>query len=217
MLIRKLTLVAALLVAGLAPATPALAAQAPPASTPNTSMSAMATIWYIEGYYDQLTCLDRGSFGVSSGWWLDYYCEPDYGGDPNSYRLWVEDEGSSTGNCATAGHAYLINGSTLYFSGYEGNYQNGVSTTWVPSGYAVIALGGNGIKKNTAPQFKLQLNGVDVANHSWTVNSAGDNCVSNQVNKTLNLQAGQTYTLKAHYTAGNGNVIDETVVYVYAY
>jgi hypothetical protein len=198
--VKRLAVVAALLVAGLAPATPA-----------------HAGTWYIEGYYDQYTCLDRGSFGQSSGWWLNYYCEPDYGGDLNTYRLWVETQGSSTGNCQTAGHVYLINGSTLYFSGYEGNNQNGVSTTWVPSGFAVIALGGNGIKPNTAPQFKLQLNGVDVANHSWTVNSAGSNCVSNQVNKTLNLQAGQTYTLKAHYTAGNGNVIDETVVNVYAY
>ncbi|BCB91093.1 hypothetical protein Psuf_084060 [Phytohabitans suffuscus] len=165
MFIRKLGLVAALLVVGLVPATPALAAQAPAASAASAASAvteasassaapagfAAATTWYIEGYYDQLTCLDRGSFGQSSGWWISYYCEPDYGGDINRYRLWVEVQGSSTGPCSTAGHVYLVNGSTLYFSGYEGDYRNGIATTSVPAGYAVIALGATGSSPRPHP------------------------------------------------------------------
>ena len=222
MFVRKLVLAATIVatLTGVLPAaaSPAVSAEPVAASAAADSGSAVNTRWYIEGYYDILTCYDRGSFGLNNGSWLNYNCEQDYGNpDPNIYRLWVEVQGSSTGPCATAGHAYLINGSTLYFSGYEGNYQNGIATTSVPSGFAVIGLGGNGISPQTTPQFKLQLNGMDVPGHSWNASKAGSNCVSNQVNKTMSLQAGQTYTLKVQYTAGNGNSINETVVYIYAY
>jgi hypothetical protein len=47
--------------------------------------------WFIEGVYPSFfDCQNVGQGGVNLGRWAAYACEPDWGGNPNHYRLWVD-------------------------------------------------------------------------------------------------------------------------------
>ena len=56
--------------------------------------------------------------------------------------------------CQTAGHAYLTQPGRLFFSGFEGNVQNGVPTAYASQGVTSFRVGGNGIKPGTRVIFQ---------------------------------------------------------------
>src|SRR4029453_4805819 len=57
-------------------------------------------------------------------------------------------------SCATAGHAYVIQGGGVYMSGYEGNYQNGVQYLVLTAG-TPFQVGANGVKPDNFVTFEL--------------------------------------------------------------
>src|SRR5262245_8060075 len=71
---------------------------------------------------------------------------------------------ASASTCATDGHAYLIGGGGIFYSGFEGDQRFGVPTATVTAG-SYIQLGGNGIRPNTSVTFLLN-GGV------WHINAA---------------------------------------------
>ncbi|MFB4285603.1 hypothetical protein ACBJ59_60825 [Nonomuraea sp. MTCD27] len=168
------------------------------AATAGAATSSTAfNYWVIEGYYSLFECHDRGSFGVSSGWWLSYECE--YDAITDSYRLWIERPGNRV-ICKTDAHAYVVFGRP-YFSGYEGDERNGVPTMHVSSGTRV-SVGGNGIKPNTSISFKVYNADTGAEVGAVTSRTAGSNCVANETGYTLSFSSGR-YLVRATYTSGN--------------
>jgi hypothetical protein len=55
------------------------------------SASPALAAWFVEGVYPSVfECNNIGQGGVIRGRWISYRCEPEFGGNPNNYRLWVE-------------------------------------------------------------------------------------------------------------------------------
>ena len=123
-------------------------------------------------------------------------------------------------SCATAGHAYVIQGGGVYMSGYEGNYQNGVQYLVLTAG-TPFQVGANGVKPDNFVTFELVYG--ETTSPFWQPASqklirlqAGGNCVFNQKWVTPNVNPSEgTYSVRVSYVGGNsGTVINETIVYI---
>jgi hypothetical protein len=119
--------------------------------------------------------------------------------------------------CATAGHAYAIHNGSVYQSGYEGNYQNGVQYLVLPSG-TPFEVGGNGLKPDSFLQVDLYPGDTVPANgipQHLTRPKVGGNCVVNQEWIYPSTAYTGTWSLVVEYTGGlSGANVRETVVFV---
>jgi hypothetical protein len=121
--------------------------------------------------------------------------------------------------CQTAGHAYLTQPGRLFFSGFEGNVQNGVPTAYASQGVTSFRVGGNGIQPGTriifqatdkATGFPAQFFGNISSAQS---NPTGSNCVANETAPITVTAAPGTYRITALYLSGNsGQGVSDPVV-----
>jgi hypothetical protein len=127
---------------------------------------------------------------------------------------------ASAATCASAGHAYLTQPGALFFSGFEGNQQNGVPTAYATQNATSFRVGGNGIAPASGISFVAVDRGTGARapffqNSSQRVsNQAGINCVANESGSITVTAPPGTYRILATYIAGNSRafVIDEPVV-----
>jgi hypothetical protein len=121
--------------------------------------------------------------------------------------------------CQTAGHAYLTQPGQLFFSGFEGNVQNGVPTAYATQGVTSFRVGGNGIQPGTRIIFQASDKATGLPTQffgnssSAQSNPTGGNCVANETAPITITAAPGTYRVTALYQSGNsGQGVADPVV-----
>ena len=116
--------------------------------------------------------------------------------------------------CHTFGHVYLTQPGRVYFSGYEGNQQNGIPTVVASQG-ELFRLGGNGIQEGTTIRFFAQRfpgpgqeSGTPInfliGSRNYVTQPARENCVVNEEGPyRLTAPSPGRYRVFAEYTSGN--------------
>jgi hypothetical protein len=121
--------------------------------------------------------------------------------------------------CQTPGHAYLTQPGRLFFSGFEGNAQNGVPTAYASQGVTSFRVGGNGIQPGTIIIFQASDKATGLPaqffgySSSASSNPTGGNCVANETAPITVTASPGTYRIKALYISGNsGQGVADPVV-----
>jgi hypothetical protein len=198
--VRKMLAVAALMLAIAVPGVGAAASPAAAAATPESMSATTSTTWQEAGTYPTYDeCDVAGADGQAAGQWISYYCE--YNG--YDYTLWVEVNITPPPRCATPGHAYVVRGGQLYWSGYEGDERNGVPTLSLPRG-SYVTVGGNGIMPDQEVHFYV-FDDSGTQQFLGKSSKAGGNCVANERGVIITLQPGH-YLVKAFYQSGNTGI-----------
>jgi hypothetical protein len=116
--------------------------------------------------------------------------------------------------CHTFGHVYLTQPGRVYFSGYEGNQQNGIPMVVASQG-ELFRLGGNGLQEGTTIRFFAQRvpgpgqeSGTPInfltGSRDYVTQPARENCVVNEEGPyRLTAPTPGRYRVFAEYTSGN--------------